>query len=106
MPSQRPRAAFYGHHCCAVATAAALVIDPGPPCHVLVTVCGCAWVGASRCRLAQHGGNHGQRRQRLSAVLLYGIIRHGDCTRGRDSAHLMQGIRCPSDAPQVVCANR
>ena len=35
--------------------AAALVIDPGPPCHVLVTVCGCAWVGASRCRLAQHG---------------------------------------------------
>ena len=51
-------------------------------------------------------GNHGQRRQRLSAVLLYGIIRHGDCTRGRNSAHLMQGIRCPSDAPQVVCANR
>jgi len=24
----------------------------------------------------QHGGNHGQRRQRFSAVLLYGIIRH------------------------------
>ena len=51
----RLRVQFYGHHCCAVATAAALVIDPGPPCHVLVTVCGCAWVGASRCRLAQHG---------------------------------------------------
>ena len=49
-------------------------------------------VGASRCRLAQHGGNHGQRRQRLSAVLLYGIIRHGDCPRGREPAHLMQPL--------------
>ena len=48
--------------------------------------------GASRCRLAQHGGNHGQRRQRFSAVLLYGIIRHGDCPRGREPAHLMQPL--------------
>jgi len=48
--------------------------------------------GASRCRLAQHGGNHGQRRQRFSAVLLYGIIRHGDCRRGREPAHLMQPL--------------
>jgi hypothetical protein len=36
------------------------------------------------------GGNHGQRRLRFSAVLLYGIIRHGDCPRGREPAHLMQ----------------
>ena len=48
--------------------------------------------GSSRCRLAQHGGNHGQRRQRFSAVLLYGIIRHGDCRRGREPAHLMQPL--------------
>ena len=48
--------------------------------------------GASRCRLAQHGGNHGQRRLRFSAVLLYGIIRHGDCPRGREPAHLMQPL--------------
>ena len=34
---------FYGHQCCAVATAAALVIDPGRRCHVLVMVWGCAW---------------------------------------------------------------
>ena len=38
------------------------------------------------------GGNHGQRRQRFSAVLLYGIIRHGDCPRGREPAHLMQPL--------------
>ena len=38
------------------------------------------------------GGNHGQRRQRFSAVLLYGIIRHGDCRRGREPAHLMQPL--------------
>ena len=57
---------------------------------VLVMVWGRAWGWASRCRLAQHGGNHGQRRQRFSAVLLYGIIRHGDCRRGREPAHLMQ----------------
>ena len=25
-----------------------------------------------------------------SAVLLYGVIRHGDCPRGREPAHLMQ----------------
>ena len=38
------RAAFlWAHQCCAVATAAALVIDPGRRCHVLVTVWGCAW---------------------------------------------------------------
>jgi hypothetical protein len=35
------------------------------------------------------GGNHGQRRLRFSAVLLYGIIRHGDCPRGREPVHLM-----------------
>jgi hypothetical protein len=38
------------------------------------------------------GGNHGQRRLRFSAVLLYGIIRHGDCRRGREPAHLMQPL--------------
>ena len=48
--------------------------------------------GSRRCRSAQHGGNHGQRRLRFSAVLLYGIIRHGDCPRGREPAHLMQPL--------------
>ena len=32
-----------GHQCCAVATAPAVVIDPGGRCHVLVTVWECAW---------------------------------------------------------------
>jgi hypothetical protein len=41
---------------------------------------------------AQHGGNDGQGPQRSSAVLLYGIIRHGDCPRGREPAHLMQPL--------------
>jgi hypothetical protein len=49
-------------------------------------------VGASHWSVAQHGGHHGQRRQRLSAVLLFGSIRHGDCPRGRESAHLMQPL--------------
>jgi hypothetical protein len=81
---------FYGHQCCAVATAAALVsILAGPA--TFWSRCACALgVGASRCRLTLHGGNHGQRRQRLSAVLVYGIIRHGDCPRGREPSHLMQ----------------
>jgi hypothetical protein len=34
-----------GHQCCAVATASAVVIDPGGRCHVLATVWSCAWVG-------------------------------------------------------------
>jgi hypothetical protein len=92
-----------GHQCCAVATAAAVVIDPGRRCHVLVTVYALG-VGASHCRLAQHGGNHGQRRQRFSAVLLYGIIRHGDCPRGREPAHLMQPL-CLATRLGAVCAS-
>ena len=32
-----------GHQCCAIATAAALTIDPDRRCHVLVTEWGCAW---------------------------------------------------------------
>ena len=71
-----------------------------PPCQSILTGAATFWsrngdalgVGASRCRLAQHGGNHGQRRQRFSAVLLYGIIRHGNCPRGREPAHLMQPL--------------
>jgi hypothetical protein len=49
-------------------------------------------VGGNPLALAQHRGNHGQRRLRFSAVLLYGIIRHGDCRRGREPAHLMQPL--------------
>jgi hypothetical protein len=84
---------FYGPSVLRHRNAAALSIDPDRRCHILVTECGCAWdrgkplpFGAAR------GGNHGQRRQRFSAVLLYGIIRHGDCPRGREPAHLMQPL--------------
>ena len=100
----RLRVQFYGHHCCAVATAAALVIDPGPPCHVLVTVCGCAWVGASRCRLAQHGG---QSWATSSTTFCCSPVWHyssrGLSSRPRacssDAAPLL------SDAPRAVCAS-
>ena len=45
--------------------------------------------GVAAAVLAQHGGSHGHRRLRPSAVLLYGIIRHRVCPRGREPAHLM-----------------
>jgi hypothetical protein len=79
-----------GHQCCAVATAPAVVmIWPALPRfgHGMGMRLG---VGASHWPLAQHGGHHGQRRQRLSAVLLFGSIRHGGCPRCREPAHLMQ----------------
>jgi hypothetical protein len=79
--------------CCAVATASAVVIDPGGRCHVLATVWSCAWgVGQAIGLVAEHGGHHGQRRQRLSAIFLFSSIRHGDCPRGRESAYLMQPL--------------
>ena len=81
-----------GHQCCAVATASTVVIDPGGRCHVLATVWSCAWGRASHWPMAEHGGHHGQRRQRLSAIFLFGSIRHGDCPRGRESAYLMQPL--------------
>ena len=56
-------------------------------------VWGCAWGrGQGAAVWRSTGGNHGQRRQRFFAVLLYGIIRHGDCRRGREPAHLMQPL--------------
>ena len=58
---------------------------------VLVMVRRCAWGrGQDAAVWRSTGGKHGQRRLRFSAVLLYGIIRHGDCPRGREPAHLMQ----------------
>ena len=92
-PSAASGGISMGHQCCAIATR--------PPSQSILTGAATFWsrnadalgIGASRCRLAQHaGGNHGQRRQRFSAVLLYGIIRHGDCRRGRELAHLMQPL--------------
>ena len=68
---------------------------------ILVTECGCAWDRASPLPFgAAPGSNHGQRRQRFSAVLLYGIIRHGDCPRGREPAH--RAATLLSDAPRAV----
>ena len=73
------------HHCCAVATAAALVIDPGPPFSRFVRYVDV--LGRAAAQIWRHGQS-GQRRQRLSVSPVWHYS-YGDLLAAR-AAHLMQ----------------